>query len=207
MALPLREATAKEPHDLRQCQYPPSWSGVFGPKLTNLLSALFFFPRLDPNFFPPQRMGGWKGRKKECHAQGEKAAKLTVLFINPFTWPSATATWGKTSGGHYMCTPCLVPNPKRKSLIEKEKDLAFSQEGHNAGRTSVDLEQDRDKVGRLNSPKEAQPKATLQRLESLEIYLNHAVRLCSQRSDFRTPSWLPQVTKEALVSLVKWVQI
>lgn len=150
-------------------------------------------------------MGGWKGRKKECHAQGEKAAKLTVLFINPFTWPSATATWGKTGGGgtlHVHSTSSSQPQEK-ESDRERKRPCFLPRRFSNAGRSSVHLEQDRDKVERLNSPKEAQPKATLQRLESLEIYLNHTVRLCSQRSDFRTPSWLPQVTKDALVSLVK----
>lgn len=76
-------------------------------------------------------MGGWKGSRKECHAQGEKAAKLTVLFINPLHVVISNSHMGKNQvgGEHYMCTPHLVPNPKGKSPTEEKKDLAFSQEG------------------------------------------------------------------------------
>lgn len=130
MALPLRVATAKEPHHLRQCQHLPLvrslWAQTYQP-----LSAFFFFTRLDPNFFLAHRTSGWQGRKKECHAQGEKAAKLTVLFINPLHVAISNIHMRKKNQRgvkHYTCTPCLAPNPKRKSLIEKEKDLAFSQE-------------------------------------------------------------------------------
>lgn len=139
-------------------------------------------------------MGGWKGRKKECHAQGEKAAKLTVLFINLLHVVISNSHMGKNQvgGGALHAHSTSGSQPQEKEPNRGGKRPCFLPRRYsNAGRSLVDLEQDRDKVGRLNSPKE------------VEIYLNHIRRLCSQRSYFRTPSWLPQVTKEVLVSLVK----
>ena len=145
-----------------------------------------------------------EGKKEGMPCSGREGSKVNSVVYKPLHVAIRNSHMGKNKGGALHVHSMSSSQPQEKeSDRERKRPCFLPRRFSNAGRSSVDLEQDRDKVGRLNSPKEAQPKATLQRLESLEIYLNHTVRLCSQRSDFRTPSWLPQVTKEALVSLVK----
>lgn len=168
------------------------WTQTYQP-----LSAFFFFFRLDPNFSLAHRMSGWKGSRKACHAQGEKAAKLTVLFLNPLHVAISNSHMGKNQVGgalHVHSTSGSQPQRKEPNRGRK-RPCFFPRRYSNAGRSSVDLEQDRDKVGRLNSPKE------------VEIYLNHIRRLCSRGVTLGSLLGYHRFTKKVLVSRVKWVQL
>lgn len=180
---------------------------------TNLPTTVCFllFHQTWSKLFPGSQDKWLAGKKEGMPCSGREGSKVNSVVYKP---PSCghqqhSHEEKKPKGGEALHMHSMSGSqPQEKESDRERKRPCFLPRSYsNAGRSSVDLEQDRDKVGRLNSLKEAQPKATLQRLESLEIYLNHTVRLCFQRSDFRAPSWLPQVTKEALVSLVKWVQL
>lgn len=72
-----------------------------------------------------------EGKKEGMPCSGREGSKVNSVVYKPLHVAISNSHMGKNRGGgaHYMCTPRLAPNPKRKSLIEKEKDLAFSQEG------------------------------------------------------------------------------